>query len=109
MMHLTHLVRLLAREESTPIPGSFPPLRVADTPHNAPDLESELAARTGEAARHAAILTDHPGIGALCRDVAGFCTRLSDWTPETPHPAVETNPPAFQSFDRTYAKYVAAD
>ena len=109
MMHLTYIVRLLAREGSTPFPGSSPELRVAHTPHRAPDLERELAARTTEAASQAAINTDHPEIETLCRDIAESCRQLSEWTPEIPHPAHETNPPAFHSFEKTYARHVAAD
>ncbi len=109
MMHLTSIVRLLTGEGSTPFPGTSPRLNIAHASRDAPELERELAAQTAEAARQASRDTDHPGIATLCRDIAGDCDRISAWSPGAPHPAQETNPPAFHSFDKTCARFLSSE
>lgn len=109
MMQLTRIARRLAREGSTPYPGSSQALRIARAPDQAPDLERELAAQTAVAAEQAAADSGHPDLAALCRDIAESARRLSDWTGEGPHPAHRTNPPGFHSFEKTCARYFAGE
>ncbi len=108
MMHMTHLVRFFAREDVTPAPGRYPPIRIAETSDAAPDFEQALADQCATAALKAEAAVESPQLATLCDGIAYSCEELTEWRPGRPHPALQTNPPAFMSFERTYNTYVSS-
>ena len=109
MMRMTEFVRLFAAHRSVPVPGAFPALRIADQPHGALELERELAKLCANEAAAAAAGCDQGAIADLCRRIADYCLELSRWSPGRAHPASNTNPAAFSSFEATLTKFVRSD
>jgi bacterioferritin (cytochrome b1) len=107
MMHMTRLVQLFAMLPGTPVPGACPVPRIQNDAADTLDADRELARLCAQQALAAAGRCEHEAIARLCTDITDYYQSLSAWQPQTPHPAADTNPPAFHSFEATLSRFVS--
>jgi hypothetical protein len=105
MMKATALVRAAAARRGIPQPAKNATVAIQNDPASAYEADRSLASSCARSARDAAQGTDGH-IAALCRDVAGFAHRLAAHGCGCAHPSVIGGSKAFQSFEKTLAKFV---
>jgi hypothetical protein len=105
MMHATGIVRWLAARGTTPAPAAVPSLKISDRPDMAFELDRRLASALENCMSRLAG-DQSSELRDLCRPIADYAGRLANWKPDQEHPAKDTNPPAFRSFEATLAKFV---
>jgi len=106
MMHMTRLVQLFAMLPGVPVPGDCPVPSIQNRASDTLDADRELARLCSQRALAAASRCEHEAIARLCSDIAEYYQSLSAWQPQTPHPAADSNPPVFHSFEATLSKFV---
>jgi hypothetical protein len=106
MMHLTRLVRALAKLPGVPFPGDCPPLDIARDSRDGLQCDQRLASHCEREALAASERCREKSVAGLCRNIASFCADLADWDASKPHPAAGTNPVCFHSFEATLKKFV---
>jgi len=105
MMHMTRLVQLFARLPDVPIPGACPVPVIENRAADTLDADRNLAQRCSQQALDAASCCEHGAIARFCTGTAEYYQFFSTWQPHTPHPAADTNPPVFHSFEATLSKF----
>ncbi len=106
MVQATQFVRLYAAEKTVPAPGPIPAPRIARQSDEAVDCDRRLAEDCAEVAAQAARASRQDAAAQLCSTIADYCRALADWEPGRPHPAADSNPPAFASFEATLTRFV---
>lgn len=105
MMLATRIVKWFAARREVPVPKTFPSLRISDQPDEAVEFDRQLVnsfASCTEALSEVA----NEEVREWYRTMSQYAIRLSNWEPGQEHPAKVSNPPAFQSFEATLAKFV---
>lgn len=105
MMQATRIVRELAARDAVPFAKNLPELRISRSPDKAIEFDRHLA-RSFETCVGTLAERNTEDLKDLLDPVRSFAERISDWGPGRRHPARETDPPAFQSFEKTLAKFV---
>ena len=106
MMHLTELVKLFAKLPGIPFPSACPSLDIRMDSKDALNADKQLAALCANEASEASAQCTAKPIAELCGNIANDCAAFSNWDTSTPHPAENSNPAAFQSFEITLGKFV---
>lgn len=70
------------------------------------DSDRDLAQLCAQQALAAVDGCEHETIARFCSGVAEYYQFFSLWQPQTPHPAANTNPAVFRSFEATLSKFV---
>ena len=106
MMHMTRLVQLFAKLPGVPTLGVCPVPNIQNNAADTLDADRELARLCAQQALAAADKCEHEAIARFCSDIGGYYQLFSLWQPQTPHPAADTNPPVFHSFEATLSKFI---
>ena len=106
MMHMTRLVQLFAKLPGVPVPGACPAPDIQNNADDTLDADRNLAQLCAQQALTAADRCEHEGIASFCTGIAEYYRLFSLWQPQTPHPAADTNPAVFHSFEATLSKFV---
>lgn len=105
MMQLTALTRFHTARQDVPAPDTIPALRVSRQLDEAVAADGRLAGRVAERAAKTAQETEEAALAKLCRRIAEDCEEQARWVPGQPHPASQSNPPAFASFQATLERF----
>lgn len=107
MMHATQTVRWLAARGAVPLAKNLPRLRISGLPNKAVEFD-RLLVRSFERCLSTLSKRADEDLRDLYDPVWSFAKRYTEWEPGENHPAKGTNPPAFQSFEKTLTKFVWA-
>ncbi|MCP4334225.1 MAG: hypothetical protein GY785_16325 [Gammaproteobacteria bacterium] len=106
MMHMTRLVQLFAKLPDVPVPGACPAPNIHNNTTDTLDADRGLARLCAQQALAATDGYEHEAIALFCSKIAGYYQLFSLWQPQTHHPAADTNPIVFHSFEATLSKFV---
>jgi bacterioferritin (cytochrome b1) len=106
MMHLTKFVALFSAKQAAPVFRDMPALTISYDAPEALESDAEIAGKCAQLAGNAAHDSADARIKKFCLSLNDYYTELSESDSNKPHPAINSNPPAFSSFSATLNKFV---
>ena len=106
MMQLTRLVALLAKETDVTRSSTCAAPELEFRPGQTLSRDKSLAEICRRDAEATADNSNYETIPRECCKIADFYRLFGSWDGQLPHPASESNPPAFHSFARTLERFI---